>query len=144
MPCLSIGAVSVFKHLSHLFEDGQQTILVAADEERGVAVTLGVTAIANIVANAILIPNYGALGAAWATLLSEVLLLAGLLGFTLRSRMGTAWLKPGALIAGVGAICTILAWTFPQGLLLGTGVYLVAVVLTQIPNLRALLDLLGR
>ena len=127
-----------------VFAFALQIILVAADEERGVAVTLGVTAAANIVANAILIPNYGALGAAWATLLSEVLLLIGLLGFTLRIRLGTAWLKPTASIAAIGAISITLAWTFPQGLAVGIGVYLVAVVLTQIPNLRALLDLLGR
>jgi O-antigen/teichoic acid export membrane protein len=106
----------------------------------------GVGAIANIVLNVLLIPRYGALGSAWATVFTEVLTMMLMLGtalLTLRLRvrpwrlLGT--LAVAAAMAGVTAFASPLG-LFPAGILGGLlyvgGLFALRVI--RVDELRAL------
>ena len=78
-------------------------VLLAADRERWVLSGFGVAAALNVTTNAFLIPTYGALGATWATLLSNGI-LAFLFAFsTVRVGIGLGWLKGALFFTAVGA-----------------------------------------
>jgi O-antigen/teichoic acid export membrane protein len=85
-----------------------EPMLFAGGYQRVRLYALGAMALANIVLNAVLIPRFGYLGAAWATLISETALLAYLHGFLSRRgyspglglQAGLTLLAAGAFVAG--------------------------------------------
>jgi O-antigen/teichoic acid export membrane protein len=120
------------------------TILVAANRERGVAIMIAVAAVANVAANMALIPQFGALGAAWATVMSEALLVAGLIGISVRMPIGFSWLRSAGSIALAGAGSAFLALAFPEWLVVVGALYVSVILAAQYLNIRALLDILGQ
>lgn len=96
--------------LLHFARSAPNWFLSTSDRVRTNAVLLGLAAVANVVANLILIPRLGALGAAGATVLSEGLLLA----------MATAL---AARITNASIVWALLAGLVP-GAALGAGLWL--------------------
>ncbi|MDA0378546.1 MAG: flippase [Bacteroidetes bacterium] len=64
------------------------THLTATHQQNRLAIVLAAAAVANIVLNLLLIPDFSAAGAAWATVITQVLILAGFLP-ALRRPSGT-------------------------------------------------------
>jgi O-antigen/teichoic acid export membrane protein len=120
------------------------TILVAANRERGVAIMIAVAAAANVAANMALIPQFGALGATWATVMSEALLVAGLIGISVRMSIGFSWLRSTGAIALAGVGSAYLALAFPEWLVVVGALYVSFILAAQYLNIRALLDILGQ
>lgn len=102
-PLLNVlmGALFVM-HLNYLLT---QT-LVAVGKERRYALFVGICAAANVAFNLLLIPRFAAMGAAWATLLTEILLLglcvAGLWGLAIEIPLWSSlgWLAAAVVLAG--------------------------------------------
>lgn len=89
----------------------------------------------NIIVNAILIPRYGFVGAAVATVISESAYLVTLIGPVHREILpvGPAWVHPGTLVStlvmGV-AICAVRAQSLPVVIIVGVAVYAFGVLLS--------------
>lgn len=94
--------------------------LPAWDRQRAYAVAVAVGAAANFGLNLVLIPRYGIVGAAWATLIAEGLVLAGVLRPHLGAvgRISARPLVEGAGLAAVGVALPVwaagrLGWPLP-------------------------------
>ena len=103
----SLG-ISMFGNLAYRF-------LQATGKEKSLPPLLLITALFNVVLNAILIPKMGGVGAAYATLLSEVMLCALGLRLIIRSNFD----RVGKL-TGVVALLSLVAAACPSLILSGT------------------------
>ncbi|MFL5288090.1 MAG: polysaccharide biosynthesis C-terminal domain-containing protein [Rhodopila sp.] len=102
---------------------------------------------ANIVLNVLLVPRYGAMGAAWSGLLCQV--GATVAGWLIGQRVFPLWLPPGSVLRIVIAVLpmALVLWVvdFPQTWLglagavtLGVAVYGLAVLVLDIGGIRSL------
>jgi O-antigen/teichoic acid export membrane protein len=106
----------------------------------------GVGAIANVVLNVVLIPEYGAIGSAWATVITEVLTMSLMLGTALLAlRLRIASWRMLATVAVAAAMTGAMALAAPLGLvpagLIGLLLYaggLLALRVVRVDELRAL------
>ncbi|HEX9530996.1 MAG TPA: flippase [Acidimicrobiales bacterium] len=123
------------------------SLLTATRQLRALSVIALVGAVLNVAANLVLIPRFGADAAAWTTVATEglVVALGGLVAFRgVGMRLPVnRWLRIGAAGAALaGALLVVRRLPLPVAILLGGGVYLVAVVVLRavdITELRAML-----
>jgi O-antigen/teichoic acid export membrane protein len=87
-----------------------QYVLIALDKQRLLTGAFAVTALFNIAANLILVPAAGIYGAAFATVMSELVLLGPFL-YWVRRELGTANLPQVALTAALsGGVVLLVVW----------------------------------
>lgn len=102
---LQILAVAIgFIYLATLFG---QSVIVLARQKRAVWI-YGLGALINVSVNLVVIPRYGALGAAWSTVLTEALVLLGLI---LIVTQALRWFPGVGILAKSGAAGVIMLLT---------------------------------
>jgi PST family polysaccharide transporter len=111
-PVLSIAAL--FLMLNFMRIPGMW-FLSTSDRVRMVTVALGLGALANVLANLLLIPGAGAVGAAWAAVISEALLGLWALGVTVRLK-GPRILLATAFGLTVGGSALLVGLALPRSL----------------------------
>ncbi len=106
-----------------MFGSLSEDFLIATTNEKKLPVILFIAALSNILINAILIPIFGAVGAALATLLSEVILC--FCGLWMMRDLGYNYLsKYVSLIAAIGLIIAAVPSLILNGLALPLGIAL--------------------
>jgi hypothetical protein len=76
--------------------------------------------------------------------MSEALLVAGLIGISVRMSIGFSWLRSTGAIALAGVGSAYLALAFPEWLVVVGALYVSFILAAQYLNIRALLDILGQ
>lgn len=115
------------------------TALLALDGERAYAVAVTLGAFANVAVNVVVIPAYGMTGAAWATVLAEVIVTL-YVGRQVYQRLGALPLGVRRIAGGVGASATMAAvmialpkaWSASVVLFSGIVVYLAAALALRV------------
>jgi len=111
-------------------------LLLATDRQKRLARTAAVAAVGNIAVNVALIPAFGALGAAIATVVTELIVICLNFSFlprelTRRLRFGTPGKYVLAALVMSGALAFLNGWTLLVLVPLGVLVYFVAIVVLK-------------